>query len=87
MADESRKLDQLVESMHSIEVGQAKIDGKLDVVLATSKDHESRLRVLEQLVPPGLLVDVEALKRFRWALLGAAAVLGGGAGALSQLLK
>ena len=33
------------------------------------------------------LLPVEALEGFRWALLGAATVLGGGAGALSQLLK
>ena len=53
----------------SIKVEFAKINLKLDQLIANSSDYEARLRVLEQ---------------FKWKLMGAAAALGGVAGYLGN---
>lgn len=51
----------------SVEAQLATISVKLDLLLAGKDDHEVRLRSLEQ---------------FKWILMGAAAAVGGTAGAI-----
>lgn len=55
-----------------IEAQLAVINTKLDLVLATRDDHETRIRGLEQ---------------FKWVFMGAAAILGGSAGALTRFIS
>lgn len=97
MPDDSRKLDSIVESIHSIHVLQARMDGKLDVLTNASQDHEARLRTVEATVngdgdATAKLADHESrmrlLERKLYMLAGAAAV-GGTAGGtiIAQILK
>lgn len=55
----------------SVEAQLAVINTKLDLLIAGKDDHETRLRSLEQ---------------FKWVVVGAAALMGGSAGAISQYL-
>ncbi len=97
MPEDSRKLDQIVESIHSIEVMQARMDGKLDVLTNTSADHESRLRQVEAATSTDAdtaqkLTDHESrmrvIERRLWMLAGAAAAVGSAGGSVvSQILK
>lgn len=97
MPDDSRKLDTIVESIHSIHVLQARMDGKLDVLTNTAQDHEARLRAAEAKLSAESdaaerLADHESrmrlLERKLYMLAGAAAV-GGTAGGtiIAQILK
>lgn len=80
----------------SVEVVLARIETKLDGVLAAAADHEARLRVLETTDHDTRLRSLEsfrsirdadyesrlrALERLTWRASGAAAILGGGLGA------
>lgn len=51
-----------------------------------SKDHESRLRVVEANIPKNLSQRVAELEAARWKLVGAGSVLGAVAGFLGSLL-
>lgn len=55
----------------SVEAQLAVINTKLDLLITTRDDHETRLRSLEQ---------------FKWLLMGAAAAIGGSAGAIADRL-
>lgn len=55
----------------SVEAQLAAINVKLDLLITGKDDHETRLRALEQ---------------FKWVIVGAAAVIGGSAGAIAQHL-
>lgn len=59
------------EAPQSVETQLAIINTKLDVLIATRDDHETRLRKLEQ---------------FKWVLLGVAAASGGVAQAIASQL-
>lgn len=59
------------EAPQSVETQLAIINTKLDVLIATRDDHETRLRKLEQ---------------FKWVLLGVAAASGGVAQAVASQL-
>ncbi len=73
MAEDSKKLDTIVDAVHSIDVRLAGMDSKLDVLGLTSSDHETRMRVIE---------------RRLWMLAGAAAAVGSAGGSVvSQILK
>lgn len=61
----------MTESNPSVEAQLAVINTKLDLLIAGKDDHETRLRSLEQ---------------FKWVFVGAAAMVGGSAGAISQYL-
>lgn len=61
----------MTESTPSVEVQLAVMNAKLDLLLAGKDDHETRLRSLEQ---------------FKWVVVGAAAIFGGSAGAISQYI-
>lgn len=74
-----------------IEVTLARVETKLDQALSQGKDHESRIRDLEghDLATLRSTIDklneaVSALQKWRWILTGAAAVSGGGVGAIVQ---
>jgi hypothetical protein len=57
--------------LHQIALSVARMEGKLDGVLALGVDHETRIRKLE---------------RALWAVAGAAAVTGGGIAAIVSRL-
>jgi len=63
-----------------------RIETKLDLSGDGTKDHEQRIRRLEDEVPPGTIRDHETrlrrLERSAWIAAGVAAAVGGSAGAL-----
>lgn len=61
----------MAETSPSVEAQLAAINVKLDLLIAGKDDHEIRLRSLEQ---------------FKWVLVGAAALVGGSAGAIVPYL-
>ncbi len=68
------------------------IKTKVDILLTSHTDHETRLRSVEQrpAQDPALLADhetrIRALEKARWVLVGAATVAGGVAGKVVGLL-
>ncbi len=97
MAEDSKKLDTIVDAVHSIDVRLAGMDSKLDVLGLTSSDHETRLRDVEVMARDakeagGKLADHESrmrtVERKLWMLFGFAAAVGTAGGTVvSQILK
>jgi hypothetical protein len=50
------------------------------------KDHENRLRDLEQVVPRDLREQLLQLNQFRWIMLGVAVASGGVGAALTKII-
>lgn len=76
----------------SIEAQLAVISTKLDLLITTRDDHETRLRGVEDRAPTQAdRIDVEGrlrkLEQFRWIVVGVSAAAGAVGGNLAPLLK
>lgn len=72
--------------LHQIALSVARMEGKLDGVLAQGADHESRLRKLELAGGADHEPRIRSLERALWAVGGAGAVTGGGIAAIISKL-
>lgn len=82
MTTNEARLDEAVGLMHDIRVDVASIKTKLDEHVK-HQDERTRQRDVAQ---AGIVARLEALERFRWTIVGAAAVVGGLAGKVAGLL-
>ncbi len=73
--------EQIIELTRQVTILNERLPNHISWTERNVKDHESRLRDLEQAVPRDLREQLSALNQFRWLLMGVA-VASGGVGAM-----
>jgi hypothetical protein len=74
------------EELRAVSITVARIEGKLDRLLAASDDHETRIRVLESHGTARHDARLGSLEQWRWTVVGVALGAGAAAGGLASTI-
>ena len=78
--------EQILELTRQVTILNERLPNHITWTERNVKDHEGRIRDLEQTVPRDLQNQLSQLNQFRWVVLGIALASGGVGAALTKLL-
>lgn len=78
--------DQIIELTRQVTILNERLPNHISWTERNVKDHESRLRDLEQTVPRDLRRQLNDLNQFRWTVVGISLASGGIGAALTKII-